>query len=190
MAYLKETITAIDNAFDAAFNDQRFVKRFFGLCKLVPRNSEEPLLTPAVIASTGMTDAIIDDNYTFITYHRTISNSITQDTDGFGDDNNDLIESSKMLMVIYADSARLSMDEHKLTSLVLSRLINQVNFNKRGFDAQFIEPNSIIKNSVQLFSQEFSGVAFNLHPDSILIGLEYTVNSHYQASCLDICEPC
>lgn len=184
---LEKTINLIDTAIAARLNSSVFIRKNYGLCKMIVKEGASAARYPASVTILNETKAVIDSKYSIISYHRVISESF-DDVESYGDANDARLKKTVMLMVIWADGRKLKMTDTKLRDYITAFI--PTSLNVAAFSNTQIELQSDTVDSFRLFAQEYDGQAYKLHPDHIFFGVNYTVISEYNSQCITLCEDC
>lgn len=196
--YLDDITGFINTSLEESFLKQKpFQNRLMlGICESFQRKENGVTqLLPGYIKNDGEIDYVgPDDEYNVIIYHRI--NNITPGKDigdkGWGDGRGFNSRIARMNMVVFG-----MRDELQITSTEMGLKLEQSFPEKVGKDLlkqlQFmrcnIAVNDIVLNILQVFQEEYQGVAFFLKPEQFLIKLNYSIESIYSKECfINCCE--
>ncbi len=186
-------VELIDAAIREVLKDDSYVIKNYGITKRVVQivqNGENPISYPAVVDHTNQTQAVIDDNYSLVTYHR-INTSRVIDTDfSFGDGENDQTNEVSMTLVVWADLSRILRSENYIGERIQMLFPYNLRNTTSGVFSQVCEVDSVSYDSQALFNQEYSGIEYSIHPQHTLFSIDYTLTTHVDTSCLLACQPC
>ena len=163
--------------------------KYYGLSKLQQgENDNEPYF----IDNRGVQFNIsTDDNYPFSIYHRLITSTYKDANLGFGDDNDILIETNKMICVVYCDGEKVGILENDLANLIafgLNKNFTKQEINDVNVGMITCKAESINYNSKQLFQSEYGNNAeYSFTGKDIYFSLSYSIDIMASKNCLANC---
>jgi len=191
MAKESNIVTYINDKLIAEqFGSVKFKKgQFSGIAELVKTN-EGGETQPVIVANNGKSTRIgINDIYPFQIYHRTLSASFELVSADFGDFRVRK-ESTSMTLVVIADRERLEVTKEQIkTALALGFPLEMDATNKTALSLLTcnITPSSFIMDFNEVYSREFNLANYKIKPQTILIALDYTIETEVNESCIEIC---
>lgn len=160
----------------------------YGLAQTVVRTQgSETDALPGLVNKDGEIKYVgIDDIYSIIIYHKLNSLSSTPKNNGRGDNPGDLTTSFGLSMIVYWDRKRYNKLPDEVVFIAQARLPQLI---KDTDDVKLIKikVGSANFNSLQVFTQEYSGTKFDLPPNANLMNLNYTIEATFNPACLPAC---
>jgi len=187
MPFITEIITKVNEAIKADVQIKDFKCKFLGLATLVDRSADETT-APYVIDGGLNEQAIMDDNFDMVLYHRMTDVSY-QGRHGFGD-YDDEAETATIRMVIWANPKSLHTTRENLLQVIAAKVPQRITPFNDNIHSINLNTRSLLIDSKALFNQEYSGVEYTLDPEHLFAGIVYTIETDYNKRCLTMCEPC
>lgn len=186
-AYLDAIVDEVNLNLADVFGEYRY--QLNALVKVVPMDQNDTMLLQD---STGNRFAGVDDRYDLVIWHRADNTSFEVQDNSFGDNIDDYNAITEITLYCYSNSLP-GVNAQKLGQQLQSALpsvVNIINQNSMGIGSSTIELSSINYNSVEVFSQVYDGIPYNLRVSDNLVAVQYTVTSEINKSCFDRCFNC
>lgn len=185
MPFINDIIIKVNDQIQSHVAIKDFQCKLMGLATLVDREKES---APYVIDGKANEQAVMDDNYDLVIYHR-ITDVGYQERTGFGD-YDDEVETANVRMVIWANPKSLHTNKENLLQILSSRIPQFITpFNDNIYSIT-LRNRGLLMDSKSLYNQEYNGVDYRLDPEHLFAGVTYTIETDYNKQCLTMCEPC
>jgi hypothetical protein len=190
MPFTQEIISKINESLTSDLSFRDFNIHLLGLAEKVDKTGYQSETDyPVIFDMKGDKVAVIDDMYDGVIYHRITSPPDYEEVDGFGD-YNDEIESTNLVMVVWAIPSRLRMTKDQLASIIAAKLPSTITIDRDFIRGVIITKRSLTVNAKDLFRQEYTGIEYRINPEDLFIGVNYTIETTYNKACLTLCEDC
>lgn len=192
MAKESEIVGYINTALSSGqFQASKFSKGSFNNIGELVKINEQGEFIPCIVDINGETTKLsIDDVKPFQLYHRVLSASFNADeSDDFGD-YAVRKQTMNMTMVIIADRERLQVTKEQLiTAVSLGFPLELTATQKTALNIQQcnIIPNDFITDYNDVYSREYNISDYLLKPQTIMIALNYDLETESFESCVEIC---
>ena len=186
-AYLDAIVDELNINLAQAFAQYR--TQINALVKVVPMDLNDTLILQD---SEGNRFAGVDDRYDLVVWHRADNTNFEVQDESFGDGVDDYNAITDITLYCYSNSLP-QVNAQKLAQQLqgaLPSIINIANQNSMGIGSSIIELSSINYNSVEVFSQVYAGLPYNLRTTDNMVAVVYTVTSDINKSCFDRCFNC
>jgi hypothetical protein len=200
MPYINEIVSIINDtlANGTLSDDKRFRKKLYGLSELVPRNynNAQDNIPTLVDINGGTTFSGMSDIYSIQIYHRCITTNIIDPPVTFGDGGNVSREEANMRMIAFADRNIIKMLPNQLSFILSAGIQQQLQYTQissyQGLLGVIIEADTTNFDSVAIFTNEYKlpVSSYPLHPNHILISMDYTITTDYDITCISNCPIC
>ena len=188
---MKAYLDAIIEAINAELTDNlgQFRAQVNGLVKIVPLDENETLLLED---STGNRFAGVDDRFDITMWHRADVTEFTPQENTFGEGIDDYNAITQVTLYCYGNSLP-GINAQKLGQQIqasMPSVVTITNQSEMGIGSNIVELNSINYNSLEVFSQVYDGIPYNLRVSDSLVAVSFTVTSEINKSCFDRCFNC
>jgi hypothetical protein len=149
---------------------------------------------PCIINLDGEgTPVTFDDSYFLTLYHRVFSEAITgQAGRAFGNKAQDFVVSrADCELVVTAQRVKVKMNPRILAGQIFAMFpsnqitITDTSNNKLGVASVLVS--SINFDSLAIFGRDYRGAEYYVSESLILIGIRYTIESHFRKECFNNC---
>lgn len=188
MPFITEIINKINQNIQSDVQIKDFKCKFLGLATLVERSGDNPQSAPYVIDGKANEQAVMDDNYDLVIYHR-ITEVSYNERQGFGQFD-DETETATVRMVIWANPRALHTSRENLLQVLSAKIPQAITPFNDNIYSILIRNRGLLIDSKNLYSQEYQGVEYRLDPEHLFAGVTYSIETDYNKQCLTICEPC
>ena len=188
MPHLNNIVSFInDHLKENALKSRKFQGgQFYGLAKKVTIVDDENHAKPAVMTSDGYgIEVTPDETYPISIYHRCLGGSFA-DALGWGDGLG-ISELNNMLMVVYADPAKVEITQEDLAFIIAAGLpdkkfsISDENTAKRA--SAKVTPLSFENDSKKVFTGEYEAGVLP-QPQAIYFSLSYRIETTADRECV------
>ena len=196
MPFIKEVVDYINTSLQSdKLSASVYKTKLMGIAQTGIREDDN---FPMIVDSNGQgVFEAFNDAYNLVIYHRCLSSNYTVDVDkGFGDNNANMIEEASMKMVVWGNRNSLNLTQEQLFFQIISGITNnpaRSYFTQNGLNQPpIISIGAVTNNSQDVFNSEFkiNGVSYPIKPEHIYFSINYSITTHYAASCTDGCAEC
>lgn len=184
---IDKIVTELNTSLKSSLQVKDIPCLFLGIADLLPYD-ELNRTVPVVMDKKEGEVCVFDDRYVLTAYHRLLSRP-TPDGEGYGDAHFDSII-YKMLLVIQCDASKIKADRHRIMMISAGAVSQSINLNITGVDTSLCEMENLLVDSIALFNQEYRGFKYNLSPEHLLFGVQYSITTWYDPACVSICADC
>ena len=190
MAKESNIVTIINNTLiTSQFSASKFAKGSFkGIAELVKINDKGETM-PVIVANNGETTKCgINDVEPFQIYHRTLGASFELVENNFA--YREKMQTTQMTLVCIADRERLQVTKEQIITALSLGFLNELDAtNKTALSLLTcnITPGSFTTDAIEVYDREFAIESKWLKPQTIMIALDYTIETTVNESCIEIC---
>lgn len=196
MPFLDSIVGLINDGITEKLSASKVTLSIKGISKQLPRTDTDSTQIPAYVDNFGQgTFSAIDDRYSVSIYHK--CEGLTYQTEEaleFGDGQTFSRETAQMALFCVGDRRRLQMTQEWLASVVAAGFPYGVTKSFKqthpGLNAVAITITNVENDSQVVWAREFVNIPYALLPESILFQLNYTIETVYNKSCVELCEEC
>lgn len=196
MPFLDSIVGLINDGITEKLSASKVTLSIKGISKQLPRTDADNTQIPAYVDNFGHgTFSAIDDRYSVSIYHKCEGLTYqTEESLEFGDGQTFSRETAQMALLCFGDRTRLQMTQEWLASVVAAGFPYGVTKSFKqthtGLNAVAITITNVENDSQTVWAREFVNIAYALVPESILFQLNYTIETVYNKSCIELCEEC
>lgn len=162
--------------------------KVYGLAQPIVRTvgSEQELL-PGVVNRKGEIEYVgVDGDLPVIIYHKNSGVQVRVSAQkGVGDNQNDLINSYQMAMVVFINVQRVRLYPEEYFLYLQANMPTELKI--QPYKQLLIRMTNVILNSQLVFQAEYGGTQFTLPPSMSLFQINYTIESTFSKSCFAKC---
>ena len=191
MAKESNIVTIINNTLiSEQFSASKFKKgNFKAIVELVKTNKEGETF-PGVVANNGeITRCGLNDIIPFQIYHRVLGAQFELDEDGFGDFR-EKAQTTQMTLICIADRERLGVTKEQIVTALSMGFLSQLDATNRAALSLLtcnITAGSFTTDAVEVYNREFSIESKWLKPQTVMVALDYIIETTVNESCIEIC---
>jgi len=172
------------------FKGAKFNKGSYQLIAELVKTSDTGETQPVIIADNGKSTRVgVNDIYPFQLYHRTLSASFELVDVDFGD-YKVRKETNNMTLVCIADRERLGVTKEQLKSALSIGFpleLDATNKSALSLLSCKITPQNFTLDYNEVYLREFNVVNYKLKPQTILIALDYIIETEVTENCIQLC---
>lgn len=192
MPFLEAIVNQVNQSIKDNLSSAKFILSARGISKQLPREEDG---IPAFVDQSGEGSFnAFDDNFSVCIYHRNETTSFeTQLNSGFGDSDDLKRETANMVLICWADRRRVEVTQEQLAAAIVGSLpfsLGKTFVKDKNMTSALVEAVSIDHVSQNIWGREFKGIEFMLPPESIYFQINYRIETVYDKTCIEICEPC
>jgi hypothetical protein len=203
MPFVREIVDYINTTLsDNNLSDSRFSgKQIHGISTLLPRNLSQQAtdVVPGFVNEKGDATYVgVDDSYPLVIYHRSLSKQYEPiEGGGYGDRNSDGMETTNMLMTVFARRDQLRLTAEDLLDIIAMGMPDTLprsfilQYNSLGLYFAEVATTGASLDREQAFGDEYKGLAeFPLKPEHIFFTVNYTITTKFKKGCYVPCVDC
>lgn len=164
----------------------------FGICEAVKKSEDgKETSQPSYFDTWGEGESVaFDDTNTLMIFHRVESISYSNDSDGYGNADKNLIETANMRLVFTGQRNKMNArPENVLAAIELFFLKELTPAQASGFGVYgaTLEMGDANLDSYSVWDQEFQGIEYGLVPEIMMFSIPYKIISTFNKGCFILC---
>lgn len=195
-------IREIIELFNASLQAGNFKNRkmqdavWYNLATQITRQEGEEgsaVMQPVVIDNEGEgVPVAYDDTHPLQFYHRLLRLSYDdEEEEGFGNPGNDMKETAEMTIICIGSRARINAYPEEVAAAICANIPQEIPHSvltTLQLQSACLDIGDVNTDAGDVFSQEYSGVAFNLPTSHFMLSVKYTITTIFSESCFTLCQ--
>lgn len=191
MQYSHQIVSAINKQIQSTLSDARFSNsEYHGIAVLAKDGDNlRPLITSHYDTNKFIT---ADFQIPLRIYHRTIGISRRKDVKiGYGDNDTEIKEETTMALIAIGNRSLIQLTPEELEAAIVASMpanLSKATRSQLKLKSCIITPTTSILDPVEVYMQENKTDIFELPPNSLMIRINYSINSTYDRACFSLCD--